>query len=211
MHFTLKIWRQARPDTPGEFATYQIDDLAPSLSVLEMLDALNDQLIANDEAPITFESDCREGICGACGILINARPHGPAAHTPACHQRLSSFPNGSTITIEPLRAAAFPVIADLMVERAHLTDVLGAGGSAEVFAGTAPDADADRIDSDTAERALDFAACIGCGACVAACPNGSAQLYVGAKLGHLSELNIAGLARHQRAETMVAQAESYFG
>lgn len=211
MDFTLKIWRQARPDTPGEFATYDVAGLAPSLSVLEMLDYLNDQLVRQGELPVVFESDCREGICGACGIVINARPHGPAPHTPACHQRLASFADGSTITIEPLRAAAFPVIADLMVERGSLTDVLGAGGSVEVFPGTAPDADSDRIGTKAAELALDYAACIGCGACVAACPNGSAQLYLGAKLGHLSELNIPALARDERAESMVHEAELHFG
>lgn len=211
MKLTVSVWRQENPSDEGRFETFEASDLEPSLSILELLDRINDDIVHAGGTPIVFESDCREGICGACGIVVNGRAHGPAARTPACHQRLSSFADGEHIRIEPFRSAAYPVIRDLMVERGALTDVLNAGGSVAVAAGTAPDADSDRLSHEDAERALDFAACIGCGACVAACPNGSANLYVGAKLAHLSLTNVPALERARRARAMVAALDEHFG
>lgn len=211
MKLTVKVWRQGTPADDGRFETRTVNDLEPSLSVLEMLDKMNDDIVKEGGDPVTFESDCREGICGACGILVNRRPHGPTPRTPACHQRLSSFNDGETVTIEPFRSGAYPVVKDLMVERSALVDVMDAGGHVQVAAGTAPDADTDRITYDTAELALDFAACIGCGACVAACPNGSANLYLGAKLAHLSMLPIPASERGMRADVMLAEADEHFG
>ncbi|MDO5700021.1 MAG: succinate dehydrogenase/fumarate reductase iron-sulfur subunit [Bowdeniella nasicola] len=211
MNLTVRVWRQDSPADPGHFETFDVTDLEPSSSLLELLDRLNDDIIRDGGEPIVFESDCREGICGACGFLVNGRPHGPTPQTPACHQRLTSFRDGETITLEPLRSGAYPVIRDLMVERGVLTDVLGAGGSPDIAAGTAADADAERVGAACAEQALDFAACIGCGACVAACPNGAAALYVGAKLAHLALLPAVAFERGLRAEAMVAEMEAHFG
>lgn len=211
MKLNVNVWRQGGPAENGAFEKHHVDDLEPSLSVLEMLDKMNDDIVKSGGEAITFESDCREGICGACGIVVNGRPHGPVANTPACHQRLSSFRDGDTVTIEPLRSGSYPVIKDLMVERGGLTDVLESGGHVEVAAGTAPEADSDRITFDTAETALDFAACIGCGACVAACPNDSANLYLGAKLAHLAMLPIPASERGKRAKAMLEVADENFG
>lgn len=211
MKLTLKIWRQINADAKGLWEEHQVEDLDPSLSVLEMLDRVNEELLAKGEEPITFESDCREGICGSCGITVNGQPHGPEANVPVCHQRLRSFKDGSTVHLEPFRSAAFPVLRDLMVERNELDRLVDHGGFVSIEAGTAPDADATPVSHDTVETALDFAACIGCGACVAACPNGSAQLYVGAKLTHLALLPLASEERDIRARTLVQAAETYFG
>ncbi|MDO4605706.1 MAG: succinate dehydrogenase/fumarate reductase iron-sulfur subunit [Bowdeniella nasicola] len=211
MKLTIRVWRQDGPTTPGHFASYDVDDLVPSMSVLELLDRLNDDLIKSGQEPVVFESDCREGICGACGLVVNGTPHGPTPNMPACHQRLAQFDDGATVTLQPLSARAYPVIRDLLVERGALTDLLEAGGHVRVSAGTAPDADGVRLTAQQAEEALDFAACIGCGACVAACPNGAAHLYAGAKLAHLSLLPIPAAERGRRAEAMVQALDQHFG
>mgnify|MGYP002738026547 CR=1 FL=1 len=211
MRLNLEVWRQAGPDAEGGFEHHTLDGLEPQLSLLEMLDALNERLIDEGAEPVAFESDCREGICGACGVTVDGRAHGPDPNLPSCYQRLSGYEDGSTVRIEPLRSAAFPVLRDLVVDRDALDDVICAGGHVGVDAGTAPDADAIPIPKDEAELALDFAACIGCGACVAACPNGSAHLFAGAKLAHLALLPIPSLERGRRAHDLVEEMEAQFG
>ncbi|AQP50707.1 succinate dehydrogenase/fumarate reductase iron-sulfur subunit [Tessaracoccus flavescens] len=211
MRLTVEIWRQAGPEAPGAFEAHQIDGVDPHLSVLELLDALNEQLIDSGHEPFAFESDCREGICGACGVTVDGDVHGPEDNVPSCHQRLVHYADGSTVRIEPMRSAAFPVLRDLIVDRGGLDDVIRAGGHVAVDAGTAPDADAIPIPTLTAEESLDFAACIGCGACVAACPNGAAHLFAGAKLTHLAMLPIPSQERTRRARAMVTELEDLFG
>lgn len=211
MRLTVEVWRQPAPDAPGRFETHTIDDVDPQLSVLELLDALNEQLIDAGHEPVAFESDCREGICGACGVTVDGDVHGPERRTPSCHQRLVDYRDGATIRIEPMRAAAFPVLRDLIVDRSALDALIRAGGHVAVDAGTAPDADAVPVGAEIAEHALDFAACIGCGACVAACPNGSAHLYAGAKLQHLAVLPQSALERERRARAMTDELEDRFG
>ncbi len=211
MKLRLEIYRQAAPTQRGAFEVYDVDGLDPAMSILDALDTLNDQLIARGKPAVAFESDCREGICGVCGITVNARPHGPKPNTTACHQRLSSFNDGETVRIEPFRAKSFPVMRDLVVSRDHLDDIIQAGGWTSVDAGTAPDADSVTTTADDSERALDFAACIGCGACVSACPNGSAHLFLGAKLAHMVKLPPGQPEARQRARDMVAIADAQFG
>lgn len=211
MKLKVEVWRQTSPEAEGHFEAHAIDGVEPHLSVLELLDALNEQLIDAGQEPVAFESDCREGICGACGVTVDGTVHGPEDNVPSCHQRLVHYGDGATIRIEPLRSASFPVLRDLIVDRGGLDDVIRAGAHVAVDAGTAPDADSVPIRAQTAETALDFAACIGCGACVAACPNGSAQLFTGAKLTHLALLPIPALERTQRARSMVAEADELFG
>lgn len=211
MRLTLRVWRQTGPEDPGRYENHEVPDAEPEMSVLELLDALNGRLVDEGVEPVAFDSDCREGICGACGVTVDGRPHGPAENTPSCHQRLSSYSDGDTLRIEPLRAAAFPVIRDLVVDRSALDSVSEAGAHVWIPAGTAPDADATLQDHAAAETALDFAACIGCGACVAACPNGSANLFVGAKLRHLALMPVSSLDRGPRAREMVREADQEFG
>lgn len=211
MKLTVEVWRQPGPEAKGRFERYGIDGIEPHLSVLELLDALNEQLIDAGEEPVAFESDCREGICGACGVTVDGEVHGRDDNVPSCHQRLVHYGDGATIRIEPLRSAAFPVLRDLIVDRGGLDDIIRAGGHVAVNAGTAPDADALPIPEVIAELSLDFAACIGCGACVAACPNGAAHLFTGAKLVHLSMLPLPSLERSQRARNMVQEADELFG
>lgn len=211
MRLRVEVWRQAGPADRGHFETHEVDGLEPHLSVLEMLDALNEQLIDAGREPVAFESDCREGICGACGVTVDGQVHGPEDNLPSCHQRLVGLDDGASVRIEPLRSAGFPVIRDLIVDRSGLDDLIRAGGYVSINAGTAPDADSLPVGEQSAEQALDFAACIGCGACVAACPNGSAHLFTGAKLAHLSMLPIASTERERRARSMVRQAEELFG
>lgn len=211
MRLLLRVWRQPGPDSPGRFVHYEVPDAEPEMSVLELLDTLNSHLVDRGEEPVVFDSDCREGICGACGVTVDGRPHGPAENTPSCHQRLTANSDGDTLTIEPLRAAVFPVLRDLAVDRSALDRVLEAGAHVRIPTGTAPDADATLQDHDSAENALDMAACIGCGACVAACPNGSADLFVGAKLGHLSLMPVSSVERAPRARTMAREADREFG
>ena len=211
MKLTLKIWRQPSTDAAGKFETHHVTDAEPEMTVLELLDRLNDALVAQGREPIAFESDCREGICGTCGITVNGRPHGPVPNTTTCQQHVRSFKDGQTVQLEPFRSAAYPVVRDLIVDRSALDRVIEAGGFVSVDAGTAPDADTVQIPHDVAEIALDFAACIGCGACVAACPNGSGNLFTGAKVAHLSLLPHGQQEREHRAESMGEQAEEEFG
>ena len=211
MKIILKIWRQLSTDTAGKFKIYQVSDAKPEMTVLELLDRLNDTLVAQGEEPVAFESDCREGICGTCGITVDGRPHGPVPNTTTCKQHLRSFSDGQTVRLEPFRSGAYPVVRDLIVDRSALDRVIEAGGFVSVDAGTAPDADTVQIPHDVSETALNFAACIGCGACVAACPNGSGNLFTGAKLAHLSLLPQGRQERERRAGSMGAQAEAEFG
>ena len=207
MRIALRIWRQRDPRDAGGFVRYQLDDLPPDTTVLEALDRLNEGLVASGEPPVAFDSDCREGICGACGLVVNGRPHGPMPGTTTCLLTLRRFRDGSTITLEPFCTGAFPVVRDLMVDRGALDRLVQAGGYVSVHAGSAPDANTLPIARDAAEHALDAAACIGCGACVAACPNGSAALFVGAKLTHLGLLPQGQPERSRRARALVATAD----
>ncbi|UVE95657.1 succinate dehydrogenase/fumarate reductase iron-sulfur subunit [Dietzia sp. B32] len=211
MRLTLRIWRQSGPDATGRYEEFEVRDARPEMSVLDLLDVLNADLVDAGVEPVAFDSDCREGICGACGVTVDGRPHGPAENTPSCHQRLTPYSDGDTLRIEPLRAAVFPVIRDLVVDRSALDGVVESAAHVGIPAGSAPDADSILQGHDAAETALDFAACIGCGACVAACPNGSANLFVGAKLGHLALMPVAGADRAARAREMVSAADEEFG
>lgn len=212
MRISLKIWRQPDAVTEGAIKTYQLDDVSEDMSFLEMLDVLNEQLIANDEDPVAFDSDCREGICGSCGLMINGEAHGPEVTT-TCQLHMRSFKDGDEIVIEPWRADAFPVLKDLMVDRRALDRMIAAGGYVSVNTGAAPDAHAVPVPKEKADRAFDVATCIGCGACVAACPNGSASLFLGAKITHLGELPQGQAERDLRVVNMVGQhdAEGFGG
>ena len=207
MRIALRVWRQASGAARGRFVRYEVDDVDPDATLLEALDLLNERLVAAGEVPIAFDSDCREGICGACGITVDGRPHGPVPGATTCQLTLRAFRPGSTIALEPFATGVFPVIRDLVVDRGALDRVIQAGGYVSVRVGAAPDARTTLIAHDTAERALDVAACIGCGACVAACPNGSAALFVGAKLTHLGRLPQGQPERAHRAGSMVAAAD----
>ena len=211
MRVELEIWRQDGPEQAGRFEHHVVTDATAEMSLLELLDRLNDQLAEQGEEPIAFESDCREGVCGACGVTVNDIPHGPVPNTPSCRQHLRAFGGITRLRITPLRSAAFPVLRDLVVDRSALDRIIQAGGHVDVMAGTAPDADAMLIGHDDAELALDFAACIGCGACVAACPNGAAHLFAGAKLAHLALLPDGRMERHRRAEEVSRAVEEDFG
>ena len=212
MRLTLKIWRQANKDAQGAMHTYELDDVSEDMSFLEMLDVLNETLLERDEEPIAFDSDCREGICGMCSLMINGEAHGPEVTT-TCQLHMRSFHDGETITIEPWRAAPFPVIKDLVVDRSAFDRIIQSGGYISVNTGAAPDAHATPVAKPNADRAFDVATCIGCGACVAACPNGSASLFVGAKVTHLGELPQGQAERDSRVVSMVAQhdAEGFGG
>jgi succinate dehydrogenase / fumarate reductase iron-sulfur subunit len=211
MRIELEVWRQDGPQEPGRFAHYVVSDATPEMSLLELLDRLNDQLVEQGIEPVQFESDCREGVCGACGVTVDDRPHGPVPRTPSCRQHLRAFGDVSRLRIEPLRSAVFPVIRDLVVDRTALDRVIRAGGFVDVETGTAPDADDVLICHDDAEQALDFAACIGCGACVAACPNGAAHLFGGSKLAHLALLPHGRLERGRRARALGEVLDTEFG
>ena len=206
--YRLKIWRQKDQNSPGRLETYEIDDITTDMSILETLDLLNDQLVKKGQDPIAFDSDCREGICGTCGLVIQGVAHGPRLATTTCELRMRHFADGATITIEPFRASAFPIVKDLVVNRSAFDRIMAAGGFITVNAGSAPDANAVPIDKDTAELAMDAAACIGCGACVAACPNASASLFVGAKVTHLALLPQGKAEARRRALSMVAQMDA---
>jgi succinate dehydrogenase / fumarate reductase, iron-sulfur subunit len=207
MRLTLRIWRQRDARDAGGFARYALDGLHPETTLLEALDRLNEELTASGEPPVAFDSDCREGVCGACGIVVDGRPHGPLPGTTTCLLPVRAFRAGATVTLEPFGTGAFPIVRDLVVNRGALDDVMRAGGYVSVRAGSAPDANAVVVERGAADRALDAAACIGCGACVAACPNGSAALFVGAKLTHLGLLPQGQPERARRARAMVASAD----
>jgi len=203
----LKIWRQKDRNSSGGFKTYQIDDINPNGSFLEMLDVLNEQLIDRGEEPVAFDHDCREGICGMCSLVINGEPHGPQRGTTTCQLHMRSFKDGDTIVIEPFRAKAFPVVCDLVVDRSSFDRVIQAGGYISSNAGGAQDANALPIPKAAADAAFDAAACIGCGACVAACKNASAMLFVSAKVSHLALLPQGQPERRTRAISMVEQMD----
>jgi succinate dehydrogenase / fumarate reductase iron-sulfur subunit len=207
MKLTLKIWRQKGPHEKGEFKTYVHDHVSPDMSFLEMLDVLNAELIKKGEEPVHFDHDCREGICGMCSLYINGRPHGPL-QTTTCQLHMRSFKDGETITIEPWRAKPFPVIRDLVVDRSAFDRIMQAGGYISVNTGGAPDANEIPIPKKIADEAMDAATCIGCGACVAACKNASAMLFVAAKVSHLALLPQGHPERMERVERMVAQMDA---
>jgi succinate dehydrogenase / fumarate reductase, iron-sulfur subunit len=207
MKLTLKIWRQDGPQAPGRFATYRIDDASPDMSFLEMLDVLNGRLLAGGERPIAFDSDCREGICGTCGFLIGGVAHGPQRLTTACQLFLRHFRDGDALVVEPFRSRAFPILKDLVVDRNAFDQIQQAGGFISARTGSAPEANSIPIPKEIADRAMDAAACIGCAACAAACPNGSAMLFTAARLSHLSLLPQGDPERRQRALRMVHEME----
>ena len=207
MNIALKVWRQAGPDTPGALVEYEATDVSPEMSFLEMLDVVNERLIEKDEVPIAFDHDCREGICGSCGVMINGVAHGPMKGTATCQLHMRSFTDGDTIVIEPWRAQAFPVIKDLVVDRGAFDRIIQAGGYISVATGGAQDGNMIPVAKADAESAMDAAACIGCGACVAACPNASASLFTSAKLSHLGLLPQGQPERYRRALQMVAQMD----
>ena len=207
MRITLKVWRQAGPEAPGRFERYQADQVSPDMSFLEMLDVVNEDLIGKGEEPIAFDHDCREGICGSCSMVINGMPHGPHRATTTCQLHMRSFQDGDRITVEPFRARAFPVLRDLAVDRSALDRVIQAGGFVGVATGNAPDANATPIAKPAVDRAMDAAQCIGCGACVAACPNASAMLFTAAKVSHLALLPQGQPERYRRVLGMVTQMD----
>jgi succinate dehydrogenase / fumarate reductase iron-sulfur subunit len=203
MRILLTVWRQAGPTAPGKFADYTADHVLPDMSFLEMLDVVNEGLIARHEDPIAFDSDCREGICGACGFMVNGVAHGPEPGTTVCQLHMRRFSEGDRIVLEPWRAKAFPIIKDLVVDRSAFDRIIQAGGYTSVNVGAAQDANAILIPKTTADRAMDSAACIGCGACVAACKNASAALFASAKISHLALLPQGRLERTSRVVSMV--------
>jgi len=212
MNITLRVWRQSGPSVPGKFVEYQARDISAEMSFLEMLDVVNEDLTLKGEAPIAFDHDCREGICGMCGLMINGVAHGPMKATTTCQLHMRTFRDGETLTVEPWRAQAFPVLRDLCVDREALDRIVQAGGYVSVSTGNAPDGNALPVPKPDADAAMDSAACIGCGACVAACPNGSASLFTAAKISHLGHLPQGQPERYRRALQMVAQMDlEHFG
>jgi succinate dehydrogenase / fumarate reductase iron-sulfur subunit len=205
MKLTLKIWRQKNPNEKGAFVRYPVDDVDPEMSILECLDVLNESLILRGEAPVAFEHDCREGICGSCGFVINGQAHGPERATTACQLTMRHFRDGEELTLEPWRAKAFPIIKDLVVNRRAFDHIIEAGGYVSVSTGQAPEANGILVGKEIADESMDAAACIGCGACVAACPNASAALFTGAKITHLGTLPQGEPEKERRALAMVAQ------
>jgi len=207
MNLTLQVWRQSGPTSDGGLKEYRATDISPDMSFLEMLDVVNERLIEQGDVPIAFDHDCREGICGSCGMMINGVAHGPSRGTATCQLHMRSFQDGDTIVIEPWRARAFPVIKDLVVNRSAFDRIVASGGFISAPTGSAQDANSIPIAKQDADSAMDAAACIGCGACVAACPNGSASLFTGAKIAHLGLLPQGQPERHRRALSMVAQMD----
>jgi len=208
MRFNLKIWRQSSPKEAGKFVDYTLDQVSSDVSFLEMLDVLNNQLVRKGEDAIEFDHDCREGICGSCSLTINGNPHGPDTGTATCQLHMRRFQDGETIVIEPWRAKAFPVVKDLATDRTSLDRIMAVGGFISVNTGNAPEANGSLIARDTAESAMDSAACIGCGACVASCKNASAMLFVAAKVVHLAKLPQGQPERYRRAAKMVTQMDA---
>lgn len=208
MTINLRIWRQKSPEASGKLVDYTVSNASEHMSFLELLDVLNEQLIASQDDPVEFDSDCREGICGSCGVMVAGIAHGPQQRTAVCQLHMRSFKDGDTITVEPFRARAFPIVRDLVVDRSAFDRIITAHGYVSVKTGSAPDANAIPISKDAAEEAMDFAACIGCGACVAACPNGSASLFTAAKIAHLALLPQGQVEASRRAVAMVDQMEA---
>ena len=211
MDVRLRVWRQPSQDATGEFKTYAADGVRPDASFLEMLDLVNERLNEAGEDPIAFDSDCREGICGACGLMINGSPHGPQRGTATCQLHMRKFSDGEMITIEPWRATAFPVLKDLVVDRTPFDEIIQAGGYISANIGSAPDANSIPVPRPAADSAMDAAACIGCAACVAACPNSAANLFTAAKIAHLGLLPQGQPERYLRTVAMVETMEQYFG
>jgi succinate dehydrogenase / fumarate reductase iron-sulfur subunit len=207
MKFTLQVWRQRNAEDSGGMARYEIDGISPDMSFLEMMDLVNEQLTENNDDPIAFDSDCREGICGMCSMVINGEPHGPERGTTTCQLYMRHFEDGAEITIEPWRSRAFPVVRDLVVDRSAFDRIMRAGGYVSVHSGPKPDPNSIPIEPDESELALDAATCIGCGACVAACPNGAAMLYTSAKVSHLGLLPQGQPERYTRVMNMVKQMQ----
>jgi succinate dehydrogenase / fumarate reductase iron-sulfur subunit len=207
MNLTLNIWRQKDGGSAGQFETYQMTDINEHMSFLEMLDVLNEKLESEGKEPVAFEHDCREGICGACGVMINGAPHGHLPRTTTCQLHMREFKSGDNITIEPFRAGAFPVLKDLVVDRSSLDRIVQAGGYISARTGSAPDANSVPIEKDHADRAFEAAACIGCGACVASCPNAASMLFTGAKITHLGLLPQGQPERYVRVDKMVTQMD----
>jgi succinate dehydrogenase / fumarate reductase iron-sulfur subunit len=207
INLTLQVWRQESPSKKGKFVTYKVDDVSTEMSFLEMFDVLNEKLIQEGNDPIAFDHDCREGICGSCSMHINGRPHGPWHATTVCQLHMRAFKDGETVVVEPWRAKSFPVIKDLMVDRSAFDRIIQAGGYISVNTGNAVDANATPIDKDNADASFAAAACIACGACVAACKNSSAMLFMSAKVSHLALLPQGSPERKSRALNMVAQMD----
>lgn len=208
LRLTLLIWRQPGPDAPGKMVEYQVNDVSTEMSFLEMLDVLNEDLTRRGEDPVAFDSDCREGICGMCGLVVNGRPHGPNPGTTVCQLHMRFFKDGDRITIEPWRARAFPIVKDLIVDRSAFDRIVAAGGYISTNVGSAPEANTLPVGKDQSEAAMDAAVCIGCGACVATCKNASAVLFTGAKLTHLAMLPQGDPERLRRAVRMVRQMDA---
>jgi succinate dehydrogenase / fumarate reductase, iron-sulfur subunit len=207
INLTLNVWRQKNRNSAGRFETYPARDISTDMSFLEMLDVVNERLILDGKEPIAFDHDCREGICGQCGVVINGDAHGPRRATTTCQLHMRSFRNGDVLTIEPWRAAAFPIVKDLMVDRSAFDRIIASGGFVSVRTGNAPEANDIPVPKDDAELSMDAAACIGCGACVAACPNASAMLFVSAKVGHLNLLPQGEPEKYRRATAMIDQMD----
>jgi len=207
MNLKLRVWRQSCPSMPGRMVEYAAPDISPDMSFLEMLDVVNERLTERGEEPIAFDHDCREGICGSCALMINGAAHGPMKGTATCQLHMRSFKDGQTIDIEPWRAKAFPVIRDLVVDRGSLDRIIAAGGFISASTGGAQDANAILVPKTSADASMDAASCIGCGACVAACPNASASLFTAAKLSHLGHLPQGQPERYRRVASMVHQME----
>ena len=211
LSLTLKVWRQSGPNARGRFETYLVENISEDMSFLEMFDVLNENLINEGIEPVEIASDCREGICGTCGCMINGKAHGPEKATATCQLHMRKFKDGDTIVVEPWQAASFPIIKDLVVDRSPMDRIIESGGFITVPTGSAPDANLIPVPKDAADTAFDAAACIGCGACVAACPNSAAQLFTSAKVQHLNLLPQGQAERWSRTEDMVEKMEEYFG
>jgi succinate dehydrogenase / fumarate reductase iron-sulfur subunit len=211
MHLKLRVWRQESPTAAGRFEDHDLTDLSPEMSFLEMFDVLNDRLVEQGREGVAFDHDCREGICGSCSMMINGRAHGPETGTATCQLHLRKFRDGDEITVEPWRARAFPVLRDLVVDRSPLDRIIEAGGFISAPTGSAPDGNLILVPKEASDAAMDAAACIGCGACVAACPNGAAQLFTAAKVAHLGLLPQGQPERYSRVQSMVDEMERWFG